>query len=920
MRATGDACPGTGGRGTRPVLDLAATLVLLAATLACAAPAEAAEPLPALPEMGRTDEAGLPCFDYGGRTLHNPAYLALAAADPALPARTREAARAACEARLARRGDADLLLYDYPYPYHDRVVPPPFPSAFAQAAWVRACLARAARDPEPAAREALRRAARGFLATKADGGFRDPADGWLEEIPGARILNGHLDGALALFEAAAALADPALREAAHDAARAADRALPEYDTGDWSRYDLDRPPAELLLELRARRAPGDAPLALARVELHHGEAATAFDPTAADAWHGASRLAGGWAGTVEVAGRAARAIADPRFAEPDPADLYDLAHRTLLALAVPPAERGAPLRLRFHLAGGGAEDLAVLARNMQFPEIYRFDPVVAATEAGGAVATVELGGAPAHGNLLARPSGEKYHRRHIELLEALARRPELAATAEGGRFRAAAARFRAYPEIASPRDEPPAAPRLRFARPEELAAADLSGGAWPDPAHAPANLVDGSGDTVLLLRPDELDRTFEIRLARPAGIRGVGVDLYAPDFAPERIALLAGGAECFFFLKHKPARLFANLDPPPLTDRVELRFSGAAPRGPVIVRQVRLLLDPDLPDLIALDATLPAFASVPPSWDDLLALDAALAARFPLGRPAGGTPREIIAAGVAQCADRVALLGATLSLRGVPSRPVNLYNAPERGDGHTAMEIRHRGKWRYLDPSFGWSVPGPDGPRSFAEIRANPALAAAGVAPLRATDPPPAANDPSVRPVPRGVLTSPEFFRAAGPAGPAGPLRPMAFPVAIPADGVAFGAFAARADDRSSRDLDSMFTPGMPSGLAYTGRSLEERSLEFRFPDAAPATWEILLVPAYASDARLELLLDADGGFLDAPPRWRPPFHGFRTDETAVLRGIFRQERPGARLAVRARPAGFPSYLEWDALRILPAP
>lgn len=899
-----------------------AVACLLVALLAVSAPDASSgasgepAPLPSLPEAARTDECGLPCFLHEGRILYNPAYLAQAAADPGLPEAVREAAWNACLERLSpvRAGtrEADLLMYDYRYPYHGRVIDPPFPSAYAQAAWVRACLFRLRTAKDPDAPDRLNRAANGFLIGRRDGGFFAPVAGWFEELPDARILNGHLDATLALFDAAASTGDGEHLRAALRAAEAARGRLADFDAGDWSRYDLDANPRERLFAWDWEGEPGAAPL-LERLEATWGWGTPrALDLAGAEAWDGPVRLAGTWPlPTGAPSAMAGRAIPPLRHARPDPSDLYGIAHRALAALsfAEDPRETmpeawarpGAPrpaIRARFRERGRGRVVLRV--RDDSLPERYAFRPFATVECAGGGLTrAVEL---PLSPRDLAHPVGLKYHRLHIELLRSLAERPELVGTPAPEAFAACADRFAAYLARGRARDARPKAPRIRCARTREVALAHDPGAA-PDPGNEPARLVDGEENTVLILRPDGLDRTFEVAFAHPVALHGVGVDFYAEPFVPGALALGAGTVETFVFASERPASFWANLDPAPTLARATFRFTGPSERGPVIVRELRFLIDPDRPALEALAVTLPPLpAGGGASWGEILELESRLRARFPLGFPRGSGVRDIVASGVAQCADRVALLGGLLDLAGIEWRPINFHNAPTMGEGHSAMEIWQAGAWRYLDPSFGWFAPGPDGPRPFAELAAHPELSVAGT---------PAPGSPDMK-----GLNAPEFFRRADPAGPAGPLSPMAFPVEVGSAGVELGAFGPAADGDSCRDLDSMFAPGLPAGLAYVGQSLEHRSVEFRFGALPPATWEVTLVPAYVTDDKFELKLSSEGGALDGPPAWRPSAPGFRTDEVQVCRVRFVQEREGAKLVVGFAPGRYPSYMELDAIRV----
>ena len=50
----------------------------------------------------------------------------------------------------------------------------------------------------------------------------------------------------------------------------------------------------------------------------------------------------------------------------------------------------------------------------------------------------------------------------------------------------------------------------------------------------------------------------------------------------------------FTFGEGRPGKFWVNLDPAPIRDRLSFRFAGPSGRGLVILREVRLLADPDL--------------------------------------------------------------------------------------------------------------------------------------------------------------------------------------------------------------------------------------------------------------------------------------------------------------------------------------
>ncbi len=82
---------------------------------------------------------------------------------------------------------------------------------------------------------------------------------------------------------------------------------------------------------------------------------------------------------------------------------------------------------------------------------------------------------------------------------------------------------------------------------------------------------------------------------------------------------------------------------------------------------------------------------------------------------------ELVAQKVGGCGDFSALLSAMLTVRGIKSRFIGLYNYPQHG-GHVVIEVLINGRWVVFDPTYSsyFSIIKPDGTEellSFEELR-----------------------------------------------------------------------------------------------------------------------------------------------------------------------------------------------------------
>lgn len=319
--------------------------------------------------------------------------------------------------------------YEFENTYNNVVSDPPWPSAFGQAYVLRA-LVRAAKNGDKEAADAARRAAGAFALPISQGGLHStlPGGDWFfEEIPAdpaPHILNGHMVSTLTLLEAAEQLKDDRIREYAEKGLTTLRRVLPLYDTGYWSRYDLNPKNTEWLLRFSPDSASARmGVVALALIAERSGDR-RAIDMSQTDG-RGANRLSGmDWSGAARDNGAIYREV---RFGP----DLHAKTvaggtRQNTYAVFEPPGEKPAdwttpePLVLEIQYLDIGAGNVKIENQSIAHGNTLQFVPIPGAEihlvgDKKRKTARFEI---PSQS--MAWYMGPDYQQYHIELLQRLA--------------------------------------------------------------------------------------------------------------------------------------------------------------------------------------------------------------------------------------------------------------------------------------------------------------------------------------------------------------------------------------------------------------------------------------------------------------------------------------------------------------------
>ncbi|MGA0123243.1 MAG: D-glucuronyl C5-epimerase family protein [Gaiellales bacterium] len=193
-----------------------------------------ANPLPGSGTRVRMD--GIVYESYAGKGLRiQPLGTFFAILEPGRQVAAEGGVAAAFDAALAVSlpdGDA----YDLPYLLPYAGAAPPWESAMAKGVAAQAGLSAWGRQGDDRHLEAAIRFGNGALADA----IAVEGDGlWFPLYvfkPGFRVLNGHLEGVIAMGRLADATGDDGFADAFARSAAATKAALPRYDTGGWGRY------------------------------------------------------------------------------------------------------------------------------------------------------------------------------------------------------------------------------------------------------------------------------------------------------------------------------------------------------------------------------------------------------------------------------------------------------------------------------------------------------------------------------------------------------------------------------------------------------------------------------------------------------------------------------------------------------------
>jgi heparosan-N-sulfate-glucuronate 5-epimerase len=137
-----------------------------------------------------------------------------------------------------------FLVWPYSYPLRTPPVRPPWISGMAQGEALSVLVREFLRTGSGQTADVAQRAAKSFLYTVSDGGVITPTGNnsvFVEEyacLPSIHVLNGCLTGLFGLFEYLQVFPDSRLETIFEAGLHGAEKWLPDFDMGFWSRYSL----------------------------------------------------------------------------------------------------------------------------------------------------------------------------------------------------------------------------------------------------------------------------------------------------------------------------------------------------------------------------------------------------------------------------------------------------------------------------------------------------------------------------------------------------------------------------------------------------------------------------------------------------------------------------------------------------------
>lgn len=874
--------------------------------------------LPLVPDDEFIGRNGLPAFLWRGKEHHNPGSIARIARDTNETETVRQTAILWLQEHLERvtvgSVEADLLRYDYDYPFDYELIPAGFASSWAQAEWTRTAARMFADDPGEESRLRYLRAACGFLIPQNKGGFMTRReDGiWFEELGNYHILNAQLDGLEVLFTAADELTSPVLREAADEGVQALIHRLPQYDTGNWSRYDLGWNRYEVMFTLTA-----DSKLPSAHVVLHDVTAVTprpdgtrsvSLGPCKANAWTGSCHLVRNAFSEITLQdGSKGLPVSHPRFFPLPEDDGYGLTGRLVFAMTFPDPDTQDPLdapepQISLDFTDLAAGNLALEVRDRSYPLEYSFKPVASLITTGdGKRKQVEL---TLPRTIFDRGIAERYQWKHVRGLEWLASRTKHPDLAKWARV------FHSYLQTGRPHDRA-VVPRGRWMKILPSSLRQRSG----KDGRSKIRPSQTGGSQFVLQPGDSLDMYFNyyVRLG------GFGFSALPESFTME----IRLDGHLHFSGQFPAGRDVWYSFPNPVMLR-NLTITIFAEKT-VQIRGLRAIGDSDFVVIQKLRTQLGGGPGLH-SLQQILQLGKNFKERFQLGVCPSSDPAEMIEAGVMQCGERQFLFCRMLEEMFIPARAVDLHNYPQTGEGHCAMEFWWQGKWRYYDPSYTFHVQpeGMEGPVSFAELRQHPEWADLHGR-WQLGEPWPPGNRPGYvdghEYMNAATFTAAGIFRQAEPAGPTEAFQPLLFTVDIPADGWRLGDVSSPADYSSHLDCcNGQGRSGIPAGLNRLGRVDKAWEIAMRFPPVSKSIqkWRVRLTAATASGANLFLRVEPSTGGTVIPSRQSIPFVGIRPREQGAMEFVFTSPHGEATLKFSLESSVYPADLTVDAWEVIP--
>ncbi len=784
--------------------------------------------------------------------------------------------------------DADLLIYNFEYIYNEHIVKPPFGSAIAQYAWLRALSLLYDNTKDEKYFEMLIRALNAFRVPVEYGGLLyefDDGDIWFEEMPvpnPTHILNGHLAATSEIYKTAQKYGLEEFAELAVKGIRSAEKRLDIFDLDEWSRYDMAWKLYENMFKVEfeadVKGIDESQALAISNIETYRKKEGKrlSFNTADADAFQGALRLAGmGWSNVDNINGELGRWLIPPKYNYADYQNkFWENDIQTLMFLEFPdsslPYEKEGDFGLKFRYFAKYPGELTISLRDNSHGEDYKYNKSISFTlKNTGKWEDISF---DIDRKFFSGYVGPRYHAVHINMLNSVDN------LINSNKFEDKSIKF--YNNYKDYSDHDPINIRgidtlwgntqdLNINKDIEIK--DMSGTFETLEQYNIKKLIDGKIESNTATQYNSDEAMLSIKLKKSAELDSLKIIPYSKDiyFDSYKISLYNKG-KLSYEEDTKTAKkaldstgvIFYRFDKPVVGDEVRISLRGYKGQERFVLNEITLYGSYDR--AIGKQILNTILDGTEDELSKVIKIGSYVTDYFMTGFPKSGDFESMLSQRLAGCGERSQIMRYLLAEVGVKSRFINLYNMPQTGDGHSLIEAFVANKWVYYDPSYAYfvAVPRAEVPRNIEDLyrlKEKDFILASledlseypdwiekyamhyDFVPWSAAEREKTFAVHNLANFSLGQYTSPNTVAVADPKGPIGKEYITKFKIPVGSEGVSYGTV-----DNYFSDLNKI---GIPSGISYIGLSSWNVKWEFVFENEKikQKKWKIEIYPQLVS-------------------------------------------------------------------------
>lgn len=852
---------------------------------------------------------------------------------------------------------ADILIYDFEYIYNEHVIKPPFGSAIAQYAWIRALSRLYDYTNNKEYFDMLIRAMNAFRVPIEYGGLMyrfDDGDIWFEEMPVPKpthILNGHLAAASEIYNVAQKYGLHEFLNLAIDGFRSAEKRLDTYDLDNWSRYDMawklyeNQFKVEFVPDIQG--VDDSQAFAISNIETYRNNEGKrfAFSVDDIDAFQGSLRLAGmGWSNVDNIGGESGRWVIPSKYIYADYGrKFWENDIQSLMFLGFPdsnqPYEKQGDFGLKLKYYAKYPGKLTISLRDNSHSEDYKYSKnisfQISNTNSWNEIQfTINK-------KFFSEYINTDYHTRSIEALY------KSADAYNNEEFKKMAQKFSDY-YTNDYGDFPPINIRgintlwgytENLNKDKSIKIEDLTGAFEKDEKYKVENLIDGSKNSYTATLHDVEEAIISLKLKDRAVIDSIKIIPYSKDiyFSAYVVKVFNKGQLIFKddittskYAFDKNEFIFYRFNNIIEGDEIQITFSNHIGQERFVLNELMLYGSYDR--AIGRELIEDLLKDAKDDLSKVIRIGSFVADYFEPGVPVNKGLRSILKQKLSACGINSNIARYLLAEAGIQSRFINLYNIPQV-IGHSLIEVYVSNKWVYYDPTYAYFVAVPRSVMyeysNFLEDKYRKSKNSCILASLDELSAHPewvekyamhydfeswtaeerrkTLGNANLPLFPLGQYTSPNTIAMANPKGPTGKDYVTSFPIYVTNGGAEYGEV-----DNSIEDIRKI---GIPSGISYIGLASWNVMWDFLFDNTRNVSkkWRIEIYPQMVSSDKFLLTMKLNN--CSSVGKKEFEIKPLELNGRPIVFEIERQKEDNFSIEVYHNEQG---YMNVDAIKVIP--